>query len=461
MKFQKIILKKILNNKIKSIFIFLFIFGVAAFIGSWVAVSGGHDKQNKVILFFKSIIPVKVYQKARDTIFIIPNLKERNKFYKTQVDKYEQGLNGNLFNTEICISQNNKKKFELKEFFLPFQRLDLRLGWLGEKNSRRAHHFEIINDKIIVLSGKGQTIYFNKKNIFKKKLNQIEIKNNIKDILKENNLELIGMRDLFVEDEKIYFSMITRETKGITINVYRADLNYENLVFNVFFETNAYWPGYNVFSGGRLSTFKDNKILFTIGYSGVDGSAQNLDSLLGKIISIDKNTGSHEIISYGHRNPQGLFYINEENIIINTEHGPKGGDEININFLDKQKLPNYGWNIASYGINYDGTDPFKHSHADYGFVEPFKYFTPSIGISQLFYMPKKLNSDNEKYLYITSLRAASIYIIKTNDEFNKIIDEDRIFFGQKRIRDIKYDEENKVFFLIFEFTPSIAVLKIL
>ena len=185
-----------------------------------------------------------------------------------------------------------------------------------------------------------------------------------------------------------------------------------------------------------------------------------MESLLGKIISIDKTTSEYEIISIGHRNPQGLFYIKESDIIINTEHGPKGGDEININFQTSKKIPNFGWDISSYGTEYDGTDPYKKSHKEYGFIEPFKYYTPSIGISQLLYMTENLNQDNQKYLFVTSLRAGSIYVIKVNDKFDKILDEDRVYFPQRRIRDIEYDDKNNVFFLMFEFTPSIGILSL-
>ena len=60
----------------------------------------------------------------------------------------------------------------------------------------------------------------------------------------------------------------------------------------------------------------------------------------------------------GHRNPQGLFFLKEKNLIINSEHGPKGGDEVNVNFLKKdiKELPNYGWPIASYGVPYPQQD---------------------------------------------------------------------------------------------------------
>ena len=58
----------------------------------------------------------------------------------------------------------------------------------------------------------------------------------------------------------------------------------------------------------------------------------------------------------------GLRYIKNENIIIeNSEHGPVGGDELNLNRLDSNKMPNYGWDIASYGSAYGGTDPYEIS----------------------------------------------------------------------------------------------------
>ena len=90
------------KNK-KIIFVVLILI-FATLAGLWNVVSGGYDKQNRTILFLKKFIPTKVSRKVRDTIFIIPDLKERNKFLSTQVNKYEQGLNGELFNEEIVLS---------------------------------------------------------------------------------------------------------------------------------------------------------------------------------------------------------------------------------------------------------------------------------------------------------------------------------------------------------------------
>ena len=206
------------NNKFlkkKKVFLTLLILAFVAFIGFWNVVSGGYDRQNKVILFLKKFIPNTISRKVRDIVFVIPDLKERNKFLSRQVAKYEQGLNGELFNEEVMLSQKNKTKYVLKEFFLPFPRLDTRLGWAGEKNSTRAHHFAIIQDRIIVISGEGRMIYFKKNNIFKKKINQIEILNNIQNIINESNSKIIGIRDLLVEDDKIYISLISKNSKVV------------------------------------------------------------------------------------------------------------------------------------------------------------------------------------------------------------------------------------------------------
>ena len=88
-----------------------------------------------------------------------------------------------------------------------------------------------------------------------------------------------------------------------------------------------------------------------------------------------------------------------------------------------------------------------------GYEEPLKYFIPAIGISELFFNTKNNN------IYVSSLRAGSIYVYKLNQDLSKILSEDRIFFGDKRIRDLDYDSENDLFFILFEYTPSIGILK--
>ena len=264
---------------------------------------------------------------------------------------------------------------------------------------------------------------------------------------------------MLIDNDKLYISAILRDKdQKYTICILSSKFNYKKLKFDFLFNPNMGMEKYSIGTGGRIVEFNENKLLFTIGHFSVPEQVQNKGDLIGKIISIDKNDKSYEMISLGHRNQQGLFYYKDDKgnqFIINSEHGPKGGDEINVNYLENNKLPNFGWPVASYGINYDGTNPFKSSHEDFGFVEPLKYFTPSIGISEI---SVKSESDYN-IIYTSSLRAKSIYIIKTNKNFTKIVNEDRLILDY-RIRDIKYVDNLDGYIVILENTPSIGFVKI-
>jgi len=449
---------------------FLIITGIISFIlfiFFWSIVSDGYDKQNKSILFLKKIIPSNIAKKVRDKIFIIPNLKEKNKILNLQVEKYEQGYKGSLFNESKLKSTNKKFEANIKKFFLPFPRLDLSLGWKSEKNSKRAHYLEIIEDKILVVSGLGETIYFDKKNINNQELNQIKIFNNLNNIFENNNKIFLGIRDIYYEDNLIYLSVLENSKKGFTINIYRAEKNLKKLKFELFFKSNEYSKtGYSLQTGGRIEKFDKDKILFSIGFLDKYKSVQNKKSLAGKIILIDKDNSEHKIISMGHRNPQGLYFFEKKKLIINTEHGPQGGDEINFNFLPNVEIKNFGWPISSYGVPYPSQDKnfyqkngfLKKSHSQYGFLEPIKYFVPSIGISEI------LHADGEgknERLFVASLRAGSIYMIEFSADMKKVLQVNRFYIGNTRIRDLKYDKKTETFFMIFENTPAVGILKII
>ena len=92
----------------------------------------------------------------------------------------------------------------------------------------------------------------------------------------------------------------------------------------------ARFNGYQ--SGGRLYKYKDNNLLLTIGDFQNFTPAQDESSFFGKIVSINIDDKKHRLISMGHRNPQGLLYDEKKNIILSTEHGHNGGDEVNLIF---------------------------------------------------------------------------------------------------------------------------------
>mgnify|MGYP003325094272 CR=1 FL=1 len=142
-------------------------------------------------------------------------------------------------------------------------------------------------------------------------------------------------------------------------------------------------------------------IIFTIGsfdeYSEKESFSQDMNSLFGSIIMINKQNQTFKILSKGHRNQQGLYYDKDNGYVLETEHGPYGGDEINlieVEDINKGNLLNFGWAVASYGEHYGGKNesgnvekykkyPLYKSHSDHGFIEPLHAFVPSIGISEI------------------------------------------------------------------------------
>ena len=162
----------------------------------------------------------------------------------------------------------------------------------------------------------------------------------------------------------------------------------------------------------------------------------------------------------GHRNPQGLYYNKKYNFILETEHGPRGGDEINLiklDHLNKNKIPNYGWPIASEGEHYGGGAdeslnakyPIPESHKKHGFIEPLKSFTPSIGISEI----TKIKNN---YYVASSLKYKSLYFFELNNE-NKIINLSPIQVFE-RVRDIIF--KGKKLYLFLEDTASIGIIEL-
>lgn len=138
--------------------------------------------------------------------------------------------------------------------------------------------------------------------------------------------------------------------------------------------------------GSRLAFDQEGHLLFTIGDRGVDAQAQDPTLPNGKTHRIwpdgsipednpyaDGKQGMKSVFTYGNRNPQGLAVHPRTGQIWETEHGPLGGDEVNILRAGK----NYGWPKATYGINYNG-EPVSDKLSLPGMVQPVLYWVPSI-----------------------------------------------------------------------------------
>ena len=95
----------------------------------------------------------------------------------------------------------------------------------------------------------------------------------------------------------------------------------------------------------ELSLLKKDSILISVGEYRDRSRAQDDLTINGKIIAVHKENGGYRIVSKGHRNPQGLSYDSDKDIILSSEHGPAGGDEINLQLDSSIKL-NFGWPIS-------------------------------------------------------------------------------------------------------------------
>ena len=486
-----------MKKKFKKYFYFLIILLlILYFFGSKVI---GNNDYN-FYFHLKSYIPNSLKHHLKNTIFIIPKLKkdvkvlkEKNRELELQLKKKHkiiENLKKNNLNevNNIITFKIQKKDIKIKTKFSQYKYSQFETNSLSNGKADEAiasGYIEEYKDNIIIVSGDGLFLYFNKnlinKNIFKANF----IKSNIKEIIKYPKFyskSKFGVKDIYIENEKLFISYSNQLSKNCfntSILVANIDLNY--LKFKEFFNPkncvktkNDYGSFNGHIAGGRITNFINNELLFSTGSFQYSSHAQNDKNIFGKILSINKDTGDWNIISMGHRNIQGLGYDFEKNIIYSTEHGPIGGDEFNLNFKpNKLNIKNYGWPISSYGEHYGGKSkknewkykkaPLKKSHSKHGFIEPIKYFVPSIGISEIIKVPKNFNNDFDNDFFISSMGKIieegdlSIHHIKLDYELKKIEREDIIVIGE-RIRDMKYITDLNKIILFVENSPGIGVL---
>jgi cytochrome c2 len=188
--------------------------------------------------------------------------------------------------------------------------------------------------------------------------------------------------------------------------------------------------------GGRLALLSPYELLVAVGdheHDGVNSPElfpQDSTSSYGKTILLDLRDFSSHQYSIGHRNPQGLFVDGPDAVWL-TEHGPQGGDELNL----IKRGANYGWPRATYGTQYGAhfwpgeLAPGSHG----GYAEPFYSWVPSIGVSSLLVVHGPQFKLWDQDLLVGSLRDGALYRARVRN--SRIVMLERIPFG-RRIRDI-------------------------
>ena len=207
--------------------------------------------------------------------------------------------------------------------------------------------------------------------------------------------------------------------------------------------------------GGRIAFDRAGYLFFTIGERGNGKNAQDLAVPMGKVHRIfddgrvpDDNpfrkdpTAFPTIWSYGHRNPQGLAYNSAAGELYDLEHGPRGGDEVNLVLPGR----NYGWPVITWGMDYPGTPIGDGLTAKEGMEQPVKYWVPSIAPCGANFYAGDLFPKWKNNLFVASLVGEQL--VRLEVKGNKLVAEEMLFRDLGRIRHVIAGTDGALYVLL-------------
>ena len=271
-----------------------------------------------------------------------------------------------------------------------------------------------------------------------------------------------GMLDVkahpdFANQPWLYFTYAKGSRNKNATHLARAKLIDNKLTeYSELFSAAPYKKGGYHFSG-RIEFMPDDTLVFAVGdgYSYMD-EAQNVSNHFGKIIRLNLDgtvpvdnpytkvkNAKDEIYTYGHRNPQGMSYDVKRNVLFSNEHGPKGGDEINI----IRPAVNYGWPVITYGVDYSGDIISELTHKD-GMEQPLLQWTPSIAPSSLLVYYGNEFPEFNGHLLTTALKFQELRLVKLANQTNpiKVVGEETYLKNEYgRLRDIVIGQSGELY----------------
>ncbi|MBA4141302.1 MAG: PQQ-dependent sugar dehydrogenase, partial [Segetibacter sp.] len=255
----------------------------------------------------------------------------------------------------------------------------------------------------------------------------------------------------FATNRTFYIAYVEQRTNGNGITVASAILSHDEFWISgvkVLFRVEPDYTNWAHY-GSRLLFDKDGTLFISTGErtdAGIRVQAQWLSSHLGKLLRINKDgspakgnpsfpdsvNARPEVYAYGFRNGQALTFNPETGDLWELEHGPQGGDEINIIKPGK----NYGWPMIAYGTEYSGNLINGGKSAQDGMEQPIYYWNPAIAPSGATFYTGSLIPEWKGNLFAAALAGQHIsrLIIKNN----KVVGEERLLLDQhQRMRDVK------------------------
>lgn len=244
----------------------------------------------------------------------------------------------------------------------------------------------------------------------------------------------------FEANNTIFLAYAAGSEESNRTTVARARLTNNELTdVEVIFEVTPNKKGGGHF-GGRMAFLADGTLLLSVGegYS-LREDAQKKESQLGKLLRMTETgeapadnpfSDAPYVYSYGHRNPQGLIVDAPTQTIWMTEHGPKGGDELNKIIAGK----NYGWPAITYGVDYSGAiiSPFTEAP---GMEQPVTYWVPSIATSGLALYTSDAMPDLKGKLLVGGLKAKKVVAVDVSSDEASVSEPFPEMEG--RIRDVR------------------------
>ena len=276
----------------------------------------------------------------------------------------------------------------------------------------------------------------------------------------------IALHPNFKENGWIYFSYASPkgEDEGGNTAIMRAKIKDNTLIDKQLLYKAEPNTTKGQHFGSRIVFDKNGYLFFTVGERGNrDENPQDITRDCGKVYRLNDdgsipmdnpfvNTPNAKpaIFSYGHRNPQGMELNPETGEVWTHEHGPRGGDEINIIKSGK----NYGWPIITYGINYSGTI-ITDETAREGMEQPLHYWDPSIAPSGMAFISSDKYGDWKGNLLVGSLKFQYLDLCTLKN--GKVIREERLLDNIGRVRSIEQGPDG----FIYVGVESLGIVKLI
>ncbi len=265
----------------------------------------------------------------------------------------------------------------------------------------------------------------------------------------------IALDPSFADNQILYFSYSAADKTGIGTEVASAKLVENELTqVKVLFKALPKSRGGNHF-GSRLLIDKEGKLFITLGERGTKERAQDIDDHAGSLIRINTDgtipkdnpfinnpVAKPEIYTYGNRNIQGIAMHPDTGEVWTIEHGPQGGDELNL----MKPGVNYGWPIITYGVNYVIGTKIGEGTEKTGMAQPIHYWVPSIASSSLLFYTGAQFSEWQGNAFISSLVFGQL--VRLEMKGNKVLKEERLLSGDfGRIREVQQGRDGYLYFI--------------